>query len=243
MRFRIDVRNVLFVVIPCFLLSLGNVNAQTKLKVQGIVKSSTGEVLPGVSVKIKDTNQGTMTGANGEYTISVENGKILVFTYLGFKSFAKGINTAGTVDVTLEEEISAMDEVIVVGYGSLKKSAVTSAVSKLENKNLDEIPTSRLDNALIGKIAGVTVQNVSSEVGAEPVIRVRGFNSISADSSPLVVVDGYPVPDGMSFVNPQDVESIEVLKDAASASIYGSRAANGVILITTKSGTPELGML
>lgn len=239
MRFRIDVRNVLFVLIPCFLLSFSNVLAQTKLKVQGVVSSSTGEVLPGVSVKIKDTNQGTMTGANGEYTISVENGKILVFSYLGYKSFAKGINAAGKVDVTLEEEISTMDEVVVVGYGSLKKSAVTSAVSKLENKNLDEIPTSRLDNALIGKIAGVTVQNVSSEVGAEPVIRVRGFNSISADSSPLVVVDGYPVPDGMSFVNPQDVESIEVLKDAASASIYGSRAANGVILITTKSGTPD----
>lgn len=225
--------------ISCSLLSFNNATAQTKLKVQGVVKSSTGEVLPGVSIKIKDTNQGTMTGANGEYTISVEKGKILVFTYLGFKSFAKGISEAGKVDVTLEEEISKMDEVVVVGYGSLKKSAITSAVSKLDNKNLDEIPTSRLDNALIGKIAGVTIQNVSSEVGAEPVVRIRGFNSISADSSPLVVVDGYPVPDGLSFVNPQDVESIEVLKDAASASIYGSRAANGVILITTKSGTPD----
>lgn len=213
--------------------------AQTKVKVQGVVKSTTGETLPGVSVAIKDTKQGTLTGPNGEYTISVETGKMLVFSYLGFKPQAIGVSKAGVINVSMEEMINAMNEVVVVGYGSLKKSAITSAVSKLENKNLDEIPTSRLDNALIGKIAGVTVQNVSSEVGAEPVVRVRGFNSISADSSPLVVVDGYPVPDGLSFVNPQDVESIEVLKDAASASIYGSRAANGVILITTKSGTPD----
>src|SRR5690606_34826496 len=104
---------------------------------------------------------------------------------------------------------------------------ITSAVSKLENKNLDEIPTSRLDNALIGKIAGVSVQNVTSEAGAEPVVRVRGFNSISADSSPLVVVDGYPVPDGLSFVNPQDVESNLLCKEAVSPNRWGSTSKHG----------------
>lgn len=213
--------------------------AQSKVKIQGVVKSESGEPLPGVSVLIKETKQGTQTGPNGEFTINAAVGQLLLFNYMGFNPKAVSVAKAGNITVTLEEAITAMNEVVVVGYGSLKKSAITSAVSKLENKNLDEIPTSRLDNALIGKIAGVTVQNVSSEAGAEPVVRVRGFNSISADSSPLVVVDGYPVPDGLSFVNPQDVESIEVLKDAASASIYGSRAANGVILITTKSGTPD----
>src|SRR5690606_16514899 len=153
--------------------------------------------------------------------------------------YAKQINDTENLKISLDREEKEIEEVVVIGYGIQKKSSVTGSVSKLVNTNLDEMPSSRLDNALIGKIAGVSIQNVSSEVGAEPVVRVRGFNSISADSSPLVVVDGYPVPDGLSFVNPQDVESIEVLKDAASASIYGSRAANGVILVTTKSGTPD----
>ncbi|MFC5284399.1 SusC/RagA family TonB-linked outer membrane protein [Pedobacter alpinus] len=213
--------------------------AQTKIKVQGIVKSVEGEPLPGVSVSIKDTKTGTTTDLNGQFTISTEPGKILVFNYLGFKTLAKGVTDQKVMNVTLEIERSLMDEVVVIGYGTQRKSSVTGAVSKLVNTNLDEIPTSRLDNALIGKIAGVSIQNVTSEVGADPVIRVRGFGSISANSSPLVVVDGYPVPDGLSFVNPQDVESIEVLKDAASAAIYGSRGANGVILITTKQGVAD----
>lgn len=239
MRFRNYVNNVLFVFVSCSLFSLSNAIAQTKLRVQGVVKSSTGEVLPGVSVKIKDTNQGTMTGANGEYTMSVESGKILVFSYLGFKPFAKGINEAGKLDVTLEEEISSMDEVIVVGYGTQRKSSVTGAVGKLENRNLDEIPTARLDNALIGKIAGLSVQINSSEVGTEPTLRIRGASSINANADPLVVVDGHPIADGLSFINPYDVESIEVLKDASSAAIYGSRGANGVILVTTKKGVAD----
>ncbi len=238
MKFRIYVKGFVFMLVCCILYNQ-LAFAQSKVKVQGVVKSESGEPLPGVSVSIKDTKQGTQTGPNGEFTINAAVGEILLFNYMGFKSKAVGVSKGGNIDVVLEEAVTAMNEVVVVGYGSLKKSAITSAVSKLENKNLDEIPTSRLDNALIGKIAGVSVQNVTSEAGAEPVVRVRGFNSISADSSPLVVVDGYPVPDGLSFVNPQDVESIEVLKDAASASIYGSRAANGVILVTTKSGMPD----
>lgn len=217
--------------------------AQTKVKVQGVIKSETGETLPGVSVMVKDTKTGVVSDLNGRYSISVEKGKILLFNFLGYKPYAVGISQAKTLDVVLEEQKSKLDEVVVIGYGTQKKSSVTGAVSKLVNTNLDEVPTSRLDNALIGKISGVTIQNVTSEAGADPVIRVRGFSSINTDSGPLIVVDGYPVPDGMSFVNPQDVESVEVLKDAASAAIYGSRAANGVILITTKSGassTPKI---
>lgn len=239
MKFRINVYNVLMLFLSFLLLNVNDVNAQTKVKVQGVVKTVSGETLPGVSVKVKDSNQGVVTDVNGKYTINVEKGKILVFSFLGFKSFAQGITAATTLDVVLEEQSSAIDEVVVIGYGTQRKSSVTGAVSKLVNTNLDEIPTSRLDNALIGKIAGVSIQNVTSEVGAEPVIRVRGFGSISANSSPLVVVDGYPVPDGLSFVNPQDVESIEVLKDAASSAIYGSRGANGVIIITTKAGSAD----
>ncbi|MCX2449749.1 TonB-dependent receptor [Pedobacter sp. PLR] len=218
------------------LLFMNSAIAQTKVKVQGLVKTATGETLPGASVKVKDAKQGTMTNPKGEFTITVETGKTLVFNYLGYQPQSHLVTKAENINIILQEIKNVMDEVVVIGYGVQKKSSVTGAVSKLKNDNLDEIPTSRLDNALIGKIAGVTIQNVSSEVGADPVVRVRGFSSISAGSQPLVVVDGYPVPDGLSFVNPQDVESIEVLKDAASSAIYGSRAANGVILITTKSG-------
>jgi TonB-linked SusC/RagA family outer membrane protein len=239
MKFKAYLKVMLFSFSFFLLLNSVSVYAQTKIKITGVVKSEDGELLPGVSVTIKDFKTGTTTNINGEYSISVEQGKILVFKYLGFKTVANGVTDQKVMNITMEIERSVIDEVVVIGYGTQKKSSVTGAVSKLVNTNLDEIPTSRLDNALIGKIAGVSIQNVTSEVGADPVVRVRGFGSISANSSPLVVVDGYPVPDGLSFVNPQDVESIEVLKDAASAAIYGSRGANGVILITTKTGTAD----
>jgi TonB-linked SusC/RagA family outer membrane protein len=132
-----------------------------------------------------------------------------------------------------------MNEVVVIGYGTQKKSHLTGAISKYKNEKLDETPVSRLDQALQGKIAGVQIQNLSSEAGSDPKIRIRGTSSINAGADPLVVVDGHPVPDGLAFVNMADVESVEVLKDAASAAIYGSRGASGVIIITTKSGKAD----
>lgn len=238
MKLSILLRSLFLVTISGFLF-LKPVFSQTRVKVQGVVKSQEGEALPGASVTIKDSKQGTVTNSKGEFSISAEPGKLLLFNYLGYQSQAYAVTATATITITLQEVKNTMNELVVIGYGTQKKSSVTGAVSKLKNENLDEIPTSRLDNALIGKIAGVTIQNVSSEVGANPIVRIRGFSSISANSQPLVVVDGYPVPDGLSFVNPQDVESIEVLKDAASGAIYGSRAANGVILITTKSGNSD----
>ena len=223
----------------CLMLAGSTVFAQGKVRIKGVVTNAAGNILSHVSVTIKDTKQGTLTDSNGVYSINVEKGKILLFNHVGYLTYAKGITEAGTLNITLADAIVSMDEVVTIGYGTQKRSVVTGSVSKLENKNLDEIPTSRLDNALIGKIAGVTIQNVTSEAGADPVVRVRGFNSINANASPLVVVDGHPIADGLSFVNPADVASIEVLKDAASAAIYGSRAANGVILITSKSGLPN----
>lgn len=239
MKFKIYLKSIQLGLFLCCFCFVFQANAQSKIKVQGVVKDEQGVLLPGVSVTIKDTKMGTVTNTNGEFSINVEKGKILIFRYLGYKTLAQGVADSKVMNITLESDRGTLDEVVVVGYGTQKKSSVTGAVSKLVNTNLDEIPNSRLDNALIGKIAGVTIQNVTSEAGADPVIRVRGFSSINSDSSPLIVVDGYPVPDGMSFVNPQDVESVEVLKDAASAAIYGSRAANGVILITTKSGNSD----
>ncbi|RYF22487.1 MAG: SusC/RagA family TonB-linked outer membrane protein, partial [Flavobacteriales bacterium] len=229
------VSNVVFLLL-C-LISLG-VNAQT-VKIKGVVKSEDGQGIPGVSVVVKDTKTGGSTNEKGEYEISVQKGKILEFKSLGYKTHLQGVANSTTINVTLVEDVSSMNEVIVVGYGTQKKSTVSSAVSKLENKNLDEIPTSRLDNALIGKIAGLTVQNNSSEVGSDPTLRIRGASSINANADPLVVVDGHPIADGLAFINPYDVESIEVLKDAASSAIYGSRGANGVILVTTKKGVAD----
>lgn len=238
MNLKVLLRSIGTIVICCFLF-IQTGWSQSRVKVQGVVKSASGETLPGASVTVKDTKQGVVTDNKGEFSINAEAGKLLLINYLGFQPQAYVVKKAESITITLQEIPNTMNEVVVIGYGTQKKSAVTGSVSKLKNENLDEIPTARLDNALIGKIAGVTIQNVSSEAGAAPIVRVRGFSSISASSQPLVVVDGYPVPDGLSFVNPQDVESIEVLKDAASGAIYGSRAANGVILITTKSGNSD----
>lgn len=234
------------VYIKCFLLVMAScfccINlafSQNRVKIQGLVKTADGAPLPGASIKVKDSKQATVTDNKGAFSITVDNGKLLLINYLGYQPQAYAAKKSESITITLVELQNNMETLVVIGYGTQKKSSVTGAVSKLKNDNLDEIPTTRLDNALIGKIAGVTIQNVSSESGAEPIVRVRGFSSISANSQPLVVVDGYPVPDGLSFINPQDVESIEVLKDAASSAIYGSRAANGVILITTKSGVSD----
>ena len=160
----------------------------------------------------------------------------LVFSYIGYKTVEKTVGTNTQINLSLDEETKNIDEVVVVAYGTQKKSHLTGAVSSLKNDKLDEIPVSSIGQALQGKLAGVQIQNVDPEAGEAPIIRVRGMGSISAAISPLIVVDGFPIPDGLSSVSMGDVESIEVLKDAASAAMYGSRAAGGVILVTTKSG-------
>ena len=167
------------------------------------------------------------------------NDDVLVISYIGFTP--KEVKVAGktVINVVLGEDVKALDEVVVVGYGVQKKSHLTGSVTKVETDGLSDLPASRIDQVLQGKIAGVQITNTTSEAGVAPRIRVRGMGSISASSEPLVVVDGFPVADGLAFVDMNDVASIEVLKDAASSAIYGSRGANGVILITTKSGTSD----
>lgn len=213
------------------------------LKAQSIVV--TGEVvdndklpLIGVSVSIKGTTNGTITDLDGKYSFSVPNSKVtLVFSFIGFVAKEVVVNERSIINVVLTEDVKLLDEVVVVGYGVQKKSHLTGSISKVKTDDLVDISASRIDQALQGKIAGVQINNTTSEAGAAPQIRVRGMGSISASSEPLVVVDGFPVADGLAFVEMSDVESIEVLKDAASAAIYGSRGANGVILITTKQGS------
>lgn len=204
-----------------------------------VVDSATGEPLSNVSVITDKKKSGTSTGVDGSFKLPVDSKtSIIIFSSVGYTSQTFPIGSAPSV-VRLAKSAAALDEVVVIGYGSVKRSNVTGSISKYSNQRMDEQPVSRVDQALQGKIAGVQVQNVSSESGSDPKIRVRGLSSINAGASPLVVVDGHPVQDGLNFVNPADVASVEVLKDAASAAIYGSRGASGVILITTKSGKAD----
>lgn len=212
------------------------VKAQSRL-VTGEVLDKEKYPLIGVSVSVKGTTSGTITDLEGRYFISVPNSKsTLVFSFIGFSTKEIPVGELPIINVTLDEDVKLLDEVVVVGYGVQKKSHLTGSVSKVKTDELADVPASRIDQALQGKIAGVQINNTTSEAGAAPQIRVRGMGSISASSEPLVVVDGFPVADGLAFVEMNDVESIEVLKDAASSAIYGSRGANGVILITTKKG-------
>lgn len=227
----------------CLLLLVlaGNALMAQKKTITGkVVNQATNEPLQGVNILADKQKGGAVTKADGTYSISVNNSATtLVFSYVGFAPQTVIIEERTTIDVSMSPAPASSDEVVVIGYGTQKRSQVTGAVSRFKNEKLDETPVSRLDQALQGKIAGVQIQNISSEAGSDPTIRIRGTNSINAGANPLVVVDGHPVPDGLAFVNMADVESVEVLKDAASAAIYGSRGGAGVILITTKSGKAD----
>jgi TonB-linked SusC/RagA family outer membrane protein len=222
----------------CALLS--SANAQTN-QVRGKITDSTGNPLVGASIFTDNKKAySAITDKDGFYTIKIDkNTKNLIVSYIGFATQTIPVAGKTTVDIAMVPISTVLDDVVTIGYGTQRKSHLTGSVSKYTNDKLDEIPISRLDQALQGKIAGVTVQNLTSEAGATPRIRVRGLSSINASADPLVVVDGHPVADGLAFVNMGDVESVEVLKDAASAAIYGSRGANGVIIVTTKSGKAD----
>jgi TonB-linked SusC/RagA family outer membrane protein len=212
----------------------------TKITVRGIVVSTeTNLPLAGASIVIKGEGKGVSTDSLGSFSLKIEKGKTIIIGYVGYENQEITPDKSGSIIIQLKTATSIGDEVVVIGYGTQKKSSLTGAVAKYKNEKLDETPVLRLDQALQGKMAGVVVQNISSEAGSAPKINIRGISSINAGSSPLVVVDGQPIPDGLAFVNMADVESVEVLKDAASAAIYGSRGASGVILITTKSGKAE----
>jgi len=213
-------------------------HAQQKATVTGTVISvSDSQPLPGVYVKIKGTSDGTLTDADGKFSVETEPTATLVFSFIGYIEQEIAVNSQSTISVSLVEGTKDIDEVLVVGYGTVKKSHAIGAISSVKNDGLDEIPVSRADEALIGKVSGVTIQVTDASAGSAPTIRVRGTGSISADASPLVVVDGVVVDGGyLGNIDMNNVASIEVLKDAASAAIYGSRGGNGIIMVTTKEG-------
>ncbi|WP_036841328.1 TonB-dependent receptor [Polaribacter sp. Hel_I_88] len=218
------------------LFLIASLFAYSQQKITGVIKDNTGGI-PEVTIQVKGTSIGTTSDFDGNYTITTKNADaILVFSYLGFKTQEIAVNGQSTINVTLIEDSSQLDEIVVVGYGTRKKSHLTGAIAKIGGGKLAAIQTARVDEALAGKLPGVLIQNQSGEPGADPKIQIRAASSLSGDTGPLIVVDGYPISGSIATVNPNDIESLEVLKDAASAAIYGSRGANGVILVTTKKG-------
>jgi TonB-linked SusC/RagA family outer membrane protein len=210
-------------------------------EVTGIVTDDEGEPVPGVNVVIKGTTVGSITDLNGHYTISIPAGQaqpvILVFSFVGFQSQEIAVGSQTTIDVQLEVETLGLDEVVVVGYGSQRKSDVTAAISSIKPEELVELPTARVDQAIQGRTSGVYVLNTDGSPGGKTMIRIRGLNSINGGNEPLVVVDGLQGGEEMlQALNPVDIQSMEILKDASATAIYGARGANGVILITTKLG-------
>ncbi len=226
-------------IIFCALALLISQTSFAQIRTTGIVVDEQGETLIGVNVTVEGSTQGALTDLDGKFEISVPSQKsVIVVSYIGYQSQSFVVGARTTFDVVLVEDSQMIDDVVVVGYGVQKKSHLTGSVSKYSNENLADMAVTGVDQALQGRIAGVNITNTTSEAGSTPQIRVRGMGSISASNEPLIVVDGYPSSDGLTMVDMNDVESIEVLKDAASSAIYGSRGANGVILVTTKSGSP-----
>lgn len=210
---------------------------QQQHAVSGKVTDSTGAPLPGVSVVIKGTTNGTITDMDGKYSLpKVSDNSVLVFSFVGMKSQEVAVGGKSLINVTLADETIGLEEVVAVGYGTQKKSVVTGAISGTNAKELANKPISRIEQALQGRSTGVNITAASGQPGESSTVRVRGTTSIN-NSDPLYVVDGTPITGNIDYLSPSDIESIEVLKDAASAAIYGARASAGVILVTTKKGT------
>jgi len=216
-----------------------NAFSQTKgIKITGVVTDTHKQALVGVTVKVKYGQAGTSTDIDGKYTITVpDNSAILVFGYVGFVSQEQVVKGQNTLNVTLVEKSTGLNEVIVVAYGTSKKKDLTGSVGQVSMTDMTKAPVISIDQALAGRVAGVQVSSSDGQPGSAVNIVIRGANSITQDNSPLYVVDGFPIEGfNLNTFNPQDIESIDVLKDASSTALYGARGANGVIIITTKKG-------
>ncbi|MDR0232822.1 MAG: SusC/RagA family TonB-linked outer membrane protein, partial [Dysgonamonadaceae bacterium] len=214
---------------------IATISAQQKTIKGTITEAKDGEPVIGASVSVKGTSVGTVTDIDGNFTLSVpENGKTLVISYLGLATQEIPIDKT-VFSIALKENVSILDEVVVIGYGTVKRRDLTGAVASISAEDIANIPVSSVSEALTGKMAGVQVTTTEGSPDAEVKIRVRGGGSINTSSAPLYIVDGFPV-NSISDVATSEIASVEVLKDASSTAIYGARGANGVILITTKSG-------
>ena len=227
---------------------------QQQKSVSGKVTDATGAPLPGVTIRVKGTTQGTITDTNGKYSFSnIPGNATLLFSFVGMKNQEIPVAGKAEINTALQDESEALSEVVVTGYGNFKKASFTGSANTVDATKMKDMPTVSLEQKLQGQTAGVFITSSSGQPAALPSIRIRGMGSFSASNDPLYIIDGVPVNTGtmsssgagymtqaqtsiMATINPNDIENITVIKDAAAASLYGSRAANGVILITTKRG-------
>lgn len=212
-----------------------------QITVQGVVKDQTGEMVIGASVMEKGTTNGTITGIDGDFSLNMSPNGTLVVSFVGYKTQEVQVKGQKQLQVVLSEDAEMLDEVVVIGYGTMKKSDLTGAVSSIGNKDIKDSPVSNLGQAIQGKISGVQIVD-AGKPGDNVSIKIRGLGSIN-NCDPLVVIDGVPTDLGLSSLNMADVERLDVLKDASATAIYGSRGANGVVMITTKRGTEGKGKL
>ena len=242
------------IVVCSFMLLSGIVLAQTGMKdIKGTICDESGEPIIGASVIVKGTSNGTISDLDGKFTLSVSDKAVIEISFVGYETQEIKMNTSKTdFKIVLRDDAELLEEVVVVGYGVQKKSDLTSAVATVKSDELAATSVTSLDQGLQGRAAGVVVLNTSGQPGAGTSIRIRGTSSINGNNEPLYVIDGIPViSDASSFstgalqnpalnpltnINPNDIESIEILKDASATSIYGARGANGVVLVTTKQG-------
>lgn len=220
---------LLFLFIPLWL------SAQT-ISVKGIVKDAKGDALIGVSVVEKGTSNGSITDLDGQYTLNVSDKAKLDFSYLGYITQTVDVSGRKTIDIVLQENVKALDQVVVIGYGTQRKEAVTGSVASIKGDAIREMAAADVSSALYGRLAGVDMSQTSSKPGASMQIRIRGTRSLSASNDPLIVLDGIPFAGKMSDINPSDIKSIDILKDASATAIYGSRGANGVLMVTSNKG-------
>ncbi|MBK0370462.1 SusC/RagA family TonB-linked outer membrane protein [Flavobacterium agrisoli] len=219
-------------------LSLQLVSAQEKM-IKGVVSDETGPI-PGVNVIVKGTKISSQTDFDGTYTINAKQGETLVFSYVGKNNLSMVVGSSSTINVQLTSDSNEMDEVVVVAYGKTTKSANTGSVASISSEKLQDRALTNVLSGLDGATSGVQIQTSSGQPGSAPSVRIRGFSSINGSNTPLYIVDGVPYTGDISAINSADVESMSILKDAASTSLYGSKAANGVVIITTKIGKSEV---
>lgn len=223
------------------ILGTSGLFAQKTGTLSGIVRDNTGNPIPGAAVMNKDSGKGTITAEDGTFAISIPLNSRIVVSSLGYSEKELTIKSFSHIEIVLDDDTQLLDEILVVGYGTQSRKTLTSSISKLEGGKLVDIPASTVGDALKGKIPGLRVSTSNALSGEAPRFMIRGGSSISMSNDPIYIVDG-AIREDMSGINTNDIESIEVLKDAASAGIYGARASNGVILVTTKKGSAAKGI-
>ena len=235
------IKNLLLLAFVCAsVVSLG----QNRMVTGKVTSADDGQGIPGANILVKGTNTGTTTNADGDFSISVGSDAVLVISYIGYATQEITVGSQTSLSITLQIDVTALEEIVVIGYGEVQKKDATGAVTAISNKDFNKGVLMSPQDLLTGRLAGVSVISGSGAPGAGAQIRIRGGSSLSATNDPLIVIDGFPVdrtdPGGianpLTTINPNDIETFTVLKDASATAIYGSRASNGVIIITTKKG-------